>query len=85
MTEQCGTPAYIAPEILRNKGYEGFSCDIWSAGVMLYAMIYGTVPFKANNVKDLRKLILAGQYTLKEDVSIEVRDLLQRMLESRSY
>jgi len=81
MTEQCGTPAYIAPEILRNKGYEGFGADIWSAGVMLYAMVYGSVPFKANNVKDLRRLILAGQYSLKEDISIEVRDLLQKMLE----
>lgn len=82
MTEQCGTPAYIAPEILRNRGYEGFTVDVWSAGVMLYAMIYGTVPFKANNIKELRKLILSGLYNLKDDVSMEVRDLLQRMLES---
>lgn len=53
MNEQCGTPAYIAPEILRDKGYEGFKVDIWSAGVVLYAMLYGTVPFKANNMSEL--------------------------------
>jgi 5'-AMP-activated protein kinase catalytic alpha subunit len=53
MTEQCGTPAYIAPEILRDKGYFGFKVDIWSAGVVLYAMLYGTVPFKANNMTEL--------------------------------
>ena len=69
MTEQCGTPAYIAPEILRDKGYEGFAVDIWSAGVALYAMLYGTVPFKANDMKDLHKLIMKGKYTLKDDVS----------------
>ena len=81
MTEQCGTPAYIAPEILRDKGYEGFAVDIWSAGVALYAMLYGTVPFKANNMRDLHKLIMKGNYTMKEDASREARDLLRKMLE----
>ena len=46
MREQCGTPAYIAPEIIRNKGY-GLNVDLWSTGVVLFAMLYGTVPFKA--------------------------------------
>jgi serine/threonine protein kinase len=55
MFEQCGTPAYIAPEVFESKekeskGYEGFQSDVWSAGVVLYAMLYGTVPFKASNI-----------------------------------
>jgi serine/threonine protein kinase len=45
--EQCGTPAYLAPEIILDTGYQGFSADIWSLGVLLYAMVQGTVPFKA--------------------------------------
>lgn len=69
MHEQCGTPAYIAPEIIRDKGYEGFKADIWSAGVVLFAMLYGTVPFKANNMTDLHKLIMKARYNLKDEIS----------------
>ncbi len=81
MTEQCGTPAYIAPEILRDKGYEGFAVDIWSAGVALYAMLYGTVPFKGGDMKELQRQILRGKFSLKDSVSAEARDLIRRMLD----
>ena len=73
MHEQSGTPAYIAPEILREKGYSGFKADIWSAGVVLYAMLFGTVPFKASNMKELHKMIMKGKYTLKEEISPEAK------------
>ena len=43
----CGTPLYLAPEIIIDKGYEGFFVDVWSLGVMLFAILCGTVPFKA--------------------------------------
>lgn len=57
MVEQCGTPAYIAPEVFSNdgKGYSGYASDVWSAGVVLYAMLYGAVPFKASNMAELQK------------------------------
>ena len=64
--EQCGTPAYIAPEIIAGTGYEGFASDTWSLGVMLYAMLAGTVPFKANSMPDLHKVILRGKYVMPE-------------------
>lgn len=54
---------------------------MWSAGVVLYAMLYGTVPFKANNMNDLHKLIMKAKYTLKDDISEESRDLLKNLLE----
>ena len=71
MVEQCGTPAYIAPEILRDQGYYGFQADVWSVGVVLFAMLYGTVPFKANTMTDLHKLILKGKYALEDTISEE--------------
>ena len=76
MLEQCGTPAYIAPEILLDKGYRGVSVDVWSAGVVLFSMLYGTVPFKGASMSELHQLIIGGKYTLKDDVSPESRSLL---------
>ena len=48
---------------------------------MLYAMLYGTVPFKANNMSELQKLIIKAKYTLKDDISEDSRDLIKGLLE----
>lgn len=81
MTEQCGTPAYIAPEVFKNEGYQGFASDVWSAGVVLYAMIFGAVPFKASNMAELHKQVLERQPTYKEEeISKDALDLLQGIL-----
>lgn len=59
----------MAPEVFENKGYEGFQSDVWSAGVVLYAMLYGTVPFKASNIADLHKQVVKckPEYVVGED------------------
>ncbi len=69
LSNKCGTLAYIAPEILRNKEYEGFGVDIWSAGVVLYTMLCGTVPFKAYDKHELESTIMAGKYSKIDDIS----------------
>ena len=81
MLEQCGTPAYIAPEILLNQGYEGFGVDIWSAGVVLYAMLGGTVPFKGNNINELHDLIIKGEFKPLKEISPEATHLIKSILE----
>ena len=81
MYEHCGTPAYIAPEIFGNKGYEGFLCDIWSAGVTLYYMLSGSQPFRANSIKDLEKIVVQGKFEEIEEVSQEANDLISEMLQ----
>jgi MAP/microtubule affinity-regulating kinase len=50
IVEQCGTPAYIAPEIIEDKGYRGYYSDLWSLGVLLYTILTGNVPFRGNSL-----------------------------------
>lgn len=83
--EQCGTPAYIAPEIIKNEGYEGYTVDIWSLGVVLYTMLCGTIPFKANNINDLHTLILSGNFDLPFDLSVQAKDLIVKMIKLNPY
>ena len=81
MHDHCGTPTYIAPEIFLNKGYEGYSCDIWSAGVTLYYMLCGNLPFNGNNLKELQKVIKIGKYKPIDDISKEAMNLIDGMLQ----
>eukprot|EP00826_Nyctotherus_ovalis_P001168 TRINITY_DN10153_c0_g2_i6.p1 TRINITY_DN10153_c0_g2~~TRINITY_DN10153_c0_g2_i6.p1 ORF type:complete len:502 (+),score=131.79 TRINITY_DN10153_c0_g2_i6:28-1506(+) len=81
MTERCGTPAYIAPEILKREGYSGFASDVWSAGVVLYTMLYGAVPFRAGCMAELHALILKRKCKFKSTISEEARSLLHKILE----
>lgn len=78
--DQCGTPVYMAPEILLGKGYMGPPIDVWSSGVALYIMLTGTVPFNRNRLHDLQEAILTTPYAYIEDRSSEVNDLLMGVL-----
>lgn len=80
LKERCGTPAYIAPEILQGGAYDGVMTDIWSAGVVLYTMVSGDFPFRANSIQELEELIFDLRYELPEEASEELRDLLGKML-----
>jgi len=58
----CGTPNYIAPEILENKSGHSYEVDLWSLGVVLYTMIIGKPPFETNDVKTTYKKIKMNSY-----------------------
>lgn len=80
--DQSGTPAYIAPEILRGDGYSGFKADVWSLGITIYTMLTGTIPFQARETEQLHALILEGVFDFPEHpkLSNEAKDLLRRIL-----
>lgn len=77
----CGSPCYAAPEMIANKTYNGLDVDIWSCGVILFAMVCGYLPFEDSNTSALYKKILSGTYTLPEFVSDEFKDILEKVLE----
>ena len=95
--DQCGTPMYMAPEILtcsKDIGYKGFPVDIWSAGIALYIMLSGTLPFSVKNENDsldtknnnkkknmaLKQAIIHKEPKKIEKISDSARDLLHGLL-----
>jgi serine/threonine protein kinase len=79
--DTCGTPAFIAPEILLNNNYNPFKTDVWSSGVVLYTMLSGVVPFRGNNDYELHKNILSGKFPKLNFISNSCEDLLNKLLE----
>lgn len=76
----CGSPCYAAPEMIAGKKYEGLKVDIWSSGVILFAMVCGYLPFEDPNTGELYKKILACSYKFPKFISNEVKDLIARIL-----
>lgn len=81
LTTNCGSPLYAAPEIVQAKPYVGPEVDIWSLGIVLYAMLVGALPFEDENLKGLYKKIGEGRFTFPDHVSSTARDLIVSMLQ----
>ncbi len=77
----CGTPSYMAPEIVLRKEYAGPPADVWALGVLLYAMLCGTFPFKGSDDKELYRRIGRGYFEMPEHLSTFAKALLLRMLQ----
>ncbi|GIX88101.1 maternal embryonic leucine zipper kinase [Caerostris extrusa] len=77
----CGSPAYAAPELITGDNYNGNKVDIWSMGVLLYALLCGFLPFDDENVTKLYKKIQKGRYFCPSWLSSESKALLSQMLQ----
>eukprot|EP00455_Lapot_gusevi_P033797 TRINITY_DN3706_c0_g1_i1.p1 TRINITY_DN3706_c0_g1~~TRINITY_DN3706_c0_g1_i1.p1 ORF type:complete len:362 (+),score=105.31 TRINITY_DN3706_c0_g1_i1:64-1149(+) len=83
MTTACGTPGYVAPEILKDEPY-GPEVDCWSLGVILYVLLCGFPPFYNENQAQLYQDIKSGEFSFPDpywtDISAEAKDLITRLL-----
>ncbi|KAH3668595.1 hypothetical protein OGAPHI_002349 [Ogataea philodendri] len=76
----CGSPHYAAPEIVSGLQYHGAESDVWSCGVILFALLTGRLPFDDENIRELLLKVQRGSYEIHEDLSPEARDLISQML-----
>ncbi|CAA3025442.1 CBL-interacting serine/threonine-protein kinase 6-like [Olea europaea var. sylvestris] len=79
----CGTPAYVAPEVIGKKGYDGAKADIWSCGVILFVLLAGYLPFQDDNIVSMYRKIYKGDFKCPPWFSPEARKLIAKMLDPR--
>lgn len=76
----CGSPCYAAPEMVLGKLYEPLAIDLWSTGVILYAMLTGYLPFEDNNNSILYKKIVALDYKIPNFIDPRAKALISKLL-----
>ncbi|PIA42443.1 hypothetical protein AQUCO_02000114v1 [Aquilegia coerulea] len=77
----CGTPNYVAPEVLRHQGYDGSAADIWSCGVILYVIMAGYLPFDETDLPTLYKKISTAEFFFPSWFSPALKLLIRRILD----
>ena len=77
----CGSPCYASPEMLSGNPYSGATTDLWSAGIVLYSMLVGALPFDDQELHKLYEQIKLGKFYIPSTLSLEAIDLLKRILQ----
>ncbi|KAK8942954.1 CBL-interacting protein kinase 23 [Platanthera zijinensis] len=77
----CGTPNYVAPEVINNRGYDGAKADLWSCGVILFIIMSGYLPFEDSNLMSLYKKIFKAEFTCPAWFSTSAKKLIKRILD----
>jgi serine/threonine protein kinase len=80
MRTPCGSPQYVAPEVLAGKGYDGRASDIWSLGVTLFVMATASLPWRSTDNRALFLEIACGRYSIPGYLTGPLRALIQKMM-----
>lgn len=76
----CGSPHYASPEIVSGLNYHGSSSDIWSCGVILFALLIGRLPFDDDNMGVLLAKVRVGKFLMPPELTPQARELIRGML-----
>ncbi|KAL6042729.1 Serine/threonine-protein kinase brsk1 [Balamuthia mandrillaris] len=76
----CGSPHYASPEVIMGKKYDGRAADVWSLGVILYALSTGKLPFDDDNIRNLLSKVKSGVFSMPTYLDSSLKDLLWKML-----
>ena len=81
LSTSCGSPCYAAPEMVLGKKYKGIQIDIWSSGIVLYAMLCGYLPFEDDTDENIYRNVILGKFDLPNRLSYHSKDLIKKILE----
>eukprot|EP01013_Petalomonas_cantuscygni_P022669 TRINITY_DN43970_c0_g1_i1.p1 TRINITY_DN43970_c0_g1~~TRINITY_DN43970_c0_g1_i1.p1 ORF type:complete len:334 (+),score=63.06 TRINITY_DN43970_c0_g1_i1:186-1187(+) len=77
---RCGTPNYVAPEVLTEATYNGFRADVWSVGVILFVLLSGRLPFLARDIAQLYQKIQLCDYSMSSAITPGAADLIRKII-----
>ncbi|KAK7265298.1 hypothetical protein RJT34_32916 [Clitoria ternatea] len=83
LNTRCGSPCYVAPELLLSRGYDGAAADVWSCGVILYELLAGSLPFEDQNLMSLYGKICKAEYKCPPWFTQSQKKLIAKILQPR--
>ena len=81
LSTSCGSPCYAAPEMVLGKKYKGIQIDVWSSGIVLYAMLCGYLPFEDDTDENIYRNVILGKFDIPNRLSYHSKDLIKKILE----